>query len=106
MNHLTKEGVILKLTPYGVSSWQGVSRLIREQGLPTKYLTPRKPFFEEEEIDKWLARRASGIVFSNTLHAKILRAQRKKRKGGKTLQNGEKPLSAKTAQPNPFKKVE
>jgi hypothetical protein len=80
MAYLTKETLLQKLAPYGVSSWQGVSRLIREQGLPAKYLTPRKPFFDEGEVDVWFSRRASAIVPSDSIRAKTIR---RKRKAGK-----------------------
>jgi hypothetical protein len=80
MNHLDKAGIVQKLTPYGVSSWAGVARLIREQGLPAKYLTPRKPFFDENEVNLWLERRASGRVLSATIRSKIIKHKRKEKK--------------------------
>jgi hypothetical protein len=82
-NHLNKEGAIEKLKDYGVSNWQGVSRLIREQGLPVKYITPRKPFFVVEDLDKWIDRREKEAVFANALHTKILTKQRKARREAK-----------------------
>jgi hypothetical protein len=80
MTFLTKEDLILKLTPYGVKSATSVNRLIREQGLPAKYLSPRKAFFEESEVDTWLSRRSLSVAQSNTTHIKILSKQRKKRR--------------------------
>jgi hypothetical protein len=94
-HHLTKEDLILKLTPYGFKSVASINRLIREQGLPAKYSTPRKVFFDEGEIDTWLARRNDTLAKANATHAKVLRAQREKRrketleasaKGGLTLE--------------------
>jgi hypothetical protein len=86
MAHLNKEGIILKLASYGVSDWQGVSRLKREQGLPTRYITPRKPFWDETEVDAWLGRRSEAVVKSNTTHRKLIKAQRKSRKAKNTTQ--------------------
>jgi hypothetical protein len=110
MAYLTKEDLILKLTPYGIKSAASVNRLVREQGLPAKYLTPRKVFFEETEVDTWLSRRSMSVAHSNTTHIKVIRYQRKKRKEGNPAQNGEKsPLVASASQPTeikPFKKQE
>jgi hypothetical protein len=83
MAYLTKEAVLLKLSPYGVKSLAELNRLIREQGLPTRYITPRKPFWDETEIDVWLSRRNENVAKANINHVKLLRIQRKKRKDEK-----------------------
>jgi hypothetical protein len=57
-----------------------VKRLIREQGLPAKYLTPRIAFFDEGEVDTWLSRRNLDVAKANANHTQVLRAQRKRRK--------------------------
>ncbi|MDR2133548.1 MAG: hypothetical protein LBP27_00470 [Treponema sp.] len=110
MAYLTKEDLILKLTPYGVKSAASINRLVREQGLPAKYLTPRKVFFEETEVDTWLSRRSLSVAQSNTTHTKIIRYQRKRRKGENPAQDGENsPISASASQSTeitPFKKQE
>jgi hypothetical protein len=104
MAYLTKEAVLLKLSPYGVKSLTELNRLIREQGLPKKPLTPRKVFFDETEIDVWLSRRNEGVVKTNTTRMKILRAQRKVRKDIKgEAQKAGIPLSV---EKTPFKKAE
>jgi hypothetical protein len=36
--------------------------------------------FDEAEVDTWIARRNSGIAKSNATHAKVLKAQRQRRK--------------------------
>jgi hypothetical protein len=89
MAYLNKEDLLLKLTPYGVKSVAAVNRLIREQGLPTKYLTPRRVFFDEAEVDAWLSRRSLSVAKSNTTHAKVLKYQRKRREEENSAQNGE-----------------
>jgi hypothetical protein len=96
---LTREDLILKLSPLGHKSWASVKRLIRDQGLPAKYLTPRKVFFEEGEVDTWLARRNDTLAKVNATHAKILAKQRETRRketleasaqGGLTLETSAK----------------
>jgi hypothetical protein len=99
MSYLTKETLLQKLAPYGVSSWQGVSRLIREQGLPTKYLTLRKPFFDEKEVDVWVSMRGSGNVPSSTLRTKPVQHKRKGEKDG----TAESPIGAEL---KAFRKIE
>ncbi|MDR3356125.1 MAG: hypothetical protein LBO04_02945, partial [Spirochaetaceae bacterium] len=104
---LTKEDLILKLSPYGVKSLTSINRLLREQGLPAKYLTPRKIFFNEAEIDVWLSRRNEGVSKANTTRMKILRAQRKARKD--TKKEGEIPQKLGiplSVEAKPFKKAE
>jgi hypothetical protein len=80
MAYLTKETLLLKLTPYGVKSAAELNRIIREQGLPKKPIIPRKVFFDEAEIDVWLSRRNENVAKANIAHVKLLRAQRKARK--------------------------
>jgi hypothetical protein len=80
MAYLTKEDLILKLTPYGYKSVASINRLIREQGLPAKYFTPRRVFFDEAEIEVWLSRRSFSVAKTNNDHIKVLRAQRRKRR--------------------------
>jgi hypothetical protein len=48
--YLTKEDLILKLTPYGYKSVSSINRLIREQGLPAKYFSPRKIFLMRRKL--------------------------------------------------------
>jgi hypothetical protein len=80
MTLLNKEDLLLKLSPYGVKSITELNRIIREQGLPKKSLTPRKVFFDEAEVDMWLARRNENVAQANIDRIKIQRAQRKARK--------------------------
>jgi hypothetical protein len=89
MAYLNKEDLLLKLSPYGVKSVASVNRLIREQGLPAKYLTPRRVFFDETEVDIWLSRRSLSVAKSNTTHTKVLKYQRKRREEENSAQNGE-----------------
>jgi hypothetical protein len=89
MNLLNKEGLLAKLTPFGVSSMAALNRLIREQGLPLKPLTPRKVFFEEAEIDTWLASRSMGVAKANETRFKNLKEQRKQRKEEKKAKAAE-----------------
>jgi hypothetical protein len=110
MNLLNKEDLIRKLSPYGIKSVQAINRLIREQGLPTKYFSPRKMFFEEGEVDTWLLRRSLSIALSNTTHTKVIKAQRKRRKDA-TPQDETLATQAAKAAPaapeiKPFKKQE
>ena len=102
MTYLNREGALLKLAQFGVKSISGLNRLIREQGLPARYISPRKVFFDENEIDLWLAGRHEVIARANTTQIKILDYQRKKRREGGAQKEGEQgvvlPYSAKAKQ--------
>jgi hypothetical protein len=87
-HYLTKEDLLLKLAPFGIKKVAKINGLIREQGLPAKYFTPRNVYFEEAEIDTWMSKRTSEIVKANTDHTKALKTQRKKRKGGTAATTG------------------
>jgi predicted DNA-binding transcriptional regulator AlpA len=91
MTYLSREDVLLKMAPYGVSA-STLSRLMREQGFPYKAITPRKVFFDGEEIDRWLSRRTQGVAQANTNHAKFLAVQRKRRRREKETKKGHPPL--------------
>jgi hypothetical protein len=96
--HLDKAGILQKLSFYGVRSLAEVNRLSREQGLPTEYISPRKPFWVEEKVDIWLNWRNKTLVKDNTLHAKTLATQRKERKkAAKAALGGFLPLPALSA---------
>jgi hypothetical protein len=91
---LTKEDLILKLNPLGVKTLAGINGLIRDQGLPAKYLTARKVFFDEAEIDIWLkgrtfqvvqTNRKFQVVQTNTEHAKVLKTGHKPKTQKKTV---------------------
>jgi len=84
MAYLNKAEALLKLSSFGVKSVSGLNRLIREQGLPAKYISPRKVFFDENDIDLWLARRHEVVARAYSTTAKVLEYQRKKRKKDKT----------------------
>lgn len=87
MAYLTKEDLIRKLEPFGIKTVSSINRLIREQNLPTMYITPRKPFWESSAIDIWISRRQNvNLAKANSIQAKIKREQRKKSK--KTLASG------------------
>ena len=87
--YLNREGALLKLAPFGVKSLSGLNRLIREQGLPANYISPRKVFFDENDIDLWLARRKEVVAKAYSTQAKIIEYQRKKRNGSKLPKDGE-----------------
>jgi hypothetical protein len=84
MAYLSKEGLLLKLSPYGIKSILALDRARREQHLPTRFITPRKPFWVDEEVDVWLSRRFESVVKSNAAQAKVQRQQRKARKAAET----------------------
>jgi len=85
MAYLNREGALLKLASFGVKSVSGLNRLIREQGLPARYISPRKVFFDENDIDYWLAGRHEVIARANSTQVKILEYQRGRRKTNKPL---------------------
>jgi hypothetical protein len=87
-HYLTKEDLLHKLAPFGIKKVGKINGLIREQGLPAKYFSPRNVYFEEEEVDTWMSKRTSEIMKANTDHIKALRVQRKKRKGGTSATTG------------------
>jgi len=80
MAYLTKEEALIKLSSFGVNSISSLNRLIREQGLPAKFISPRKKFFDEDEINTWLDRRHEVVARANATTAKVQEYQRKKRK--------------------------
>jgi len=80
MAYLTKAEALLKLAPFGVKSLSGLNRLIRDQELPAKYLSPRKVFFDENDIDIWLGRRHKVVAKANATQVKVIEYQRKKRR--------------------------
>jgi hypothetical protein len=92
--YLSREDLVLKLSPYGVKSISCVNRLVREQGLPAKYLTPRKPFFIESEVDSWLVRRFLSHARANAKHAKFTAAEKARRNKEKKAQLANNALSA------------
>jgi hypothetical protein len=98
MAYLNREGALLKLAPFGVKSVSGLNRLIREQGLPAKYMSPRKVFFDENDIDLWLARRHEVTAKANSNQVKILEYQRKKRNENKPPKEGAFTASSKAKQ--------
>jgi len=79
-SYLTKAEALLKLSPFGVKSVSGLRRLIREQGLPARYISPRKVFFEEREIDQWLGMRHEVVANVYATSVKGIEYQREKRK--------------------------
>jgi hypothetical protein len=85
---LTKEDVLRKLSPLGIKTVASVNNLIREQGLPANYFTPRKVYFLEEEIDTWMAKRPKEVAKANIDHIKAVRTQRKKRKEDPSIAHG------------------
>lgn len=103
MAHLTKSEVIEKLTPYGITTETSLARLIREQGLPVKRITPRKLFFEEDDINLWLIRRNPDTAQRNTDRAKALAKMRKARKEGKTANSIGTGDATETIPPKPKK---
>jgi predicted DNA-binding transcriptional regulator AlpA len=94
MAYLNKEDLLLKLGPFGVKSVSSLNRLIREQRLPAKYISARKVFFDDAEIDIWLSRRYENVVKSNAAQVKVTRQQRKTRKNAETPQTADAALSA------------
>jgi len=79
-SYLTKAEALLKLAPFGVKSVSGLRRLIREQGLPARYISPRKVFFEASEIDEWLEMRHEVVANVYAASVKSIEYQREKRK--------------------------
>ena len=55
--HLTLEGGLVLLRPYGISSMSALNRAIREQGVPIRAVSPRKRYFVETEVRTWISRR-------------------------------------------------
>jgi hypothetical protein len=98
--YLSKEDLVLKLSPFGVKSLASIKILIKEQGLPAKYLTPRKVFFDEADVDIWIARRNESLAIVNNTHAKVIKAQREKRNKEK---NKDKKGNSETAVVTEFK---
>jgi hypothetical protein len=92
--YLNKESLLIKLSPFGIHSLASLNRLIREQDLPTKYISPRKVFFDENEVDTWLSRRYEGVVKANTLKAKTAKQQRQTRRENAILSSVETPSVA------------
>jgi hypothetical protein len=106
MTYLSKEDLLLKLSPYGVKSVSGLNRLIREQHLPTKYISPRKVFFDEAEIEIWLSRRFEGTARANSAQAKAQQKQRKLRKENALQASVDTDADAHTADIKTFKAKE
>jgi predicted DNA-binding transcriptional regulator AlpA len=90
MAYLNREEALQKLSHFGVKSVSGLNRLIREQGLPARYMSPRKVYFDENDIDLWMARKTETIVMANYTQAKIIEYQhrRKKRNENKPPKEG------------------
>jgi hypothetical protein len=80
MRYLNKQDIVVKLAHIGVKSAMEVGGLIRYQGLPTNYLSPRKPYFLEAEVDAWLTVRPRGLVQSSRNFKKLWRNNGKRRK--------------------------
>ena len=87
-SYLTKNEVLVKLERFNVKSVSCLNRLIREQGLPACYISPRKVFFDEAEIDNWMAMRKEVVSRANATQVKIARYQRTRRKEAKEAQEG------------------
>ncbi|MDR1931062.1 MAG: hypothetical protein LBQ44_10610 [Treponema sp.] len=80
MAYLNKESLLIKLGPFGVRSVASLNRLIREQHLPAKYISARKVFFDEAEVEVWMSRRYESVVKSNATQVKSAKQQRKLRR--------------------------
>jgi predicted DNA-binding transcriptional regulator AlpA len=80
MPYLNKQDLVIKLAHFGVKSVNEIARLIKDQGLPAKYLSLRKVYFDEAEVEAWMSSRPFGLVKSNSARAKVIKAQRGKRK--------------------------
>jgi len=75
--HLTMDGGLALLSPYGISSKSALNRAIREQGVPVRGMSPRKRYFVEAELRTWITRRTSiSLVKSNHAKAKVVAKQR------------------------------
>jgi hypothetical protein len=88
MAFLRKEDVLLKLAPFGVKSMATVRYLIKKEGLPAKYLTPKKIFFVDTEVESWMATRSLGLRYTASTAPKATKVIRKKRKGGTAATTG------------------
>jgi hypothetical protein len=83
IRHLNKQDLVKKLKHIGVKTETEIAGLVIHQGLPANYLSPRKPYFLEAEIDAWLANRPKSLVQSNRNYQKILAKQRRKARKAK-----------------------
>jgi hypothetical protein len=86
--YLTKAEALLKLSPFGVKSVSGLRRLIREQGLPARFISPRKVFFEESEIDQWLGMRHEVVANVYSASVKSIEYQKKRKKEKEDSEKG------------------
>jgi hypothetical protein len=80
MAYLTKQDALNKLSPYGVKSLLEINRLIRKQGLPAHYISAHKVFFDEGEIDAWLAGRIFNQTHVHTAEIKAIKKRKRIRK--------------------------
>ena len=101
MAYLNKQELFLKLQPFGLKTESGINRLIREQKLPARFMSPRKPFFVESEVDNWLDTRSLQQEREDKTRARTLRKAKKQRriaKANKTTAEGSTTLKHRAGQ--------
>jgi len=90
---LSREELLAEFGRFNITP-KNLSRLIRVQGLPAKYISPRSAVFYRPDVILWLSRSNKDKAQANATKAKVSAKARKARKTAETPENAVKGISS------------